>query len=159
MSVGSSYSTAKAAIVSKLNARAGLSGVAISYQAPLVSSDLGGESGDAIWLDNATGGYDNVVICGLPLRLEELYDLRVVIQSLRPSTTGTQQVADERVDELLYEIFDELADDPTFGVTTFNYFHITRGSFARITGFLPTGAGHGARCELDLNVECRHTFT
>lgn len=158
MSVGSSYSTAKAAIVTKLTARLGLAGVVIHYQAPEKASDVGGESGDAIWLDNASGEYENVVICGLPLRLEELYTIRLVIQSLRPSTAGTQQVADARVDAMLFEVLQELAADPTFGVTAFNYFHITRGSFTRVTGLLPTGAGHGARCELDLSVECRHTF-
>lgn len=158
MSVGSSYSTAKAAIVTKLTARGGLSGVSIKYQAPEKTADVGGESGDAIWVDDAEGDYENVVICGLPLRLEEVYSLKLVIQSLRPSTTGTQQVADARVDALLFEVLTELATDPTFGVTAFNYFQITRGAFTRTTGFLPTGAGHGSRCELDLNVECRHVF-
>lgn len=159
MSVGSSYATAKAAIVSRLETRGGLSEVTVRYQAPVVASDMGGASGDAIWLDAAEGDYENVVICGLPLRLEEIYSLTLVVQSLRPTTDGTQQAADERVDEVLYEILAELANDPTFGVTAFNYFQITRGSFRRITGFLPSGAGHGARCELDLNVECRHTFS
>lgn len=158
MSVGSSYSTAKAAIVSKLDARSGLDGVNVLYQAPEQASDVGGESGDAIWLDDAEGDYDNVVICGLPLRLEELYTLKLVAQSLRPSRDGTQLVADQRVDALLYEILDELATDPTFGITSFNYFQITRGAFTRVTGVLPNGAGHGSRAELQLNVECRHVF-
>lgn len=158
MNVGSSYSTAKAAIVQKLGRRGGLANVEIHYQAPVQASDAGGESGDAIWLDDAVGDYENVVICGLPLRLEEIYALTLVIQVLRPSTDGTQQVADERVDAILYEVLSQLATDPTFGVTAFNYFQITRGAFTRTTGFLPTGGGHGARCELDLNVECRHTF-
>jgi hypothetical protein len=119
---------------------------------------MDGESGDAIWLDQAEGDYENVVICGLPMRLEEVYSLTLVIQSLRPARDGTQQVADARVDALLFEVLTELATDPTFGVTAFNYFQITRGAFKRITGFLPTGAGHGSRCELELNVECRHVF-
>lgn len=157
MSVGSSYSTAKAAIVQKLIARGGLTGVSIKYQAPEQASDVAGESGDAIWLDDAEGDYENVVLpiaCGI----EEKYPLRLVAQSLRPSRDGTQQVADARVDALLYEVLAEIVNDHTFGITAFNYIVITPGPFTRVTGVLPNGAGHGARCELGLNVECRITF-
>lgn len=157
MSVGSSYSTAKAAIVSKLSARSGLTGVAIRYQAPEKASDVGGESGDAIWLDDAEGNYENPVLpiaCGI----QENYSLTLVLQSLRPSTGGTQQVADARVDAMLYEFWSEITADHTFGVTAFKHFIVSTASTRRITGVLPTGAGHGARCELRLNVESRIQF-
>lgn len=160
MSVGSSYSTVKAAIASRLAARGGLSAVSVSYQAPKDAYNVAGPTGvqDAIWLDGADGDYDNVVVCGLPLRLEERYDLLLVVQSLRAHSLGTQQSADTRVDELLFEVLDELATDPTFGVTGFDYLQVTRGRFRRWTGFLPNGAGHGAGAELRLEVECRHAF-
>lgn len=160
MSVGSTYSTAKEAIRAKLAARSGLSAVKVSYQAPMQAADTTGATGlqDAIWLDDATGDYENTVICGLPLRIDENYTIKVVAQSLKASKDGTQKAADIRVDELLYEVMAELATDPTFGVTAFNHFQISHGGFRRITGVLPQGAGHGARCELDLNVEARIVF-
>lgn len=160
MSVGSSYSTVKRAITDVLSDRGGLAEVSVSYQAPVAGEDVTGPTGaaDAIWLHDADGEYDNVVICGLPLRLEERYDLVLVVQSLQPDSLGTQEVADTRVDEMLFEVLDALATDPTFGVDDFDYLQVTRGRFRRVTGFLPTGSGHGARAELRLEVECRIAF-
>lgn len=164
MAVGSSYATLKAAIVAQLQARAGLTGVSVSYQAPLQATDISGPVGsfEAIWLDDTEAGeHQNVVICSLPLQLEEVYAIRVVIQVLRPTSTGTQRQADERVDQLLYEVLHELANDPTWGLSgtsPFNYLHTTWSTFERKTGFLPNGAGHGASWEANLQVNSRISF-
>lgn len=164
MSVGSSYSTLKWAIFQQLQARAGLQGVAVSYQAPVQAQDVQDSTGssEAIWLDDADGEHENVVICSLPLQIEELYSIALVVQVLRPSSLGDQRAADLRVDELLFEVLSELATDPTWGLSNtgnFVYLHTTRTAFRRVTGFLPNGAGHGARAELALRVDSRLRFT
>lgn len=164
MALGSSYSSVKWAIHDQLAARAGLQGVAVSYQAPVQATDVqdSSGSGEAIWLDDGAGEHNNVVICSLPLQIEEQYQISVIVQVLRPSSLGTQREADLRVDELLYEVLHELATDPTWGLSNvgnFVYLHTTRSTFQRVTGFLPSGAGHGARAELNLQVDSRLRFT
>lgn len=161
--LGSSYSLLKSAITSRFQQRAGLQGVAVSYQAPLQADDVTGSAGsyESIWLDDTDGEYENRVICALPLQLEETYSVRLVVQVLAPESEGTQEVADRRVDELLYEVMSELAYDPTFGLSgTGNivYLHATHGPFRRITGLLPNGMGHGARFEMNLEVDSRLEF-
>lgn len=165
---GSSYSVVKAAVVAALKARPALSQVAVSYQAPVQATDAQGPAGghEAIWLDDAEGDQNNVIIKGLPLTLDESYTLRLVVQVLARSSEGTQQVADARVDDLLGEIVHAFASNPTFGVepadagagATFDHLQITRAGFRRVTGFLQGSSGHGARAELDLQVEARISF-
>lgn len=162
--VGSSFSTLKWEIYLALKARAGLQGVAVSYQAPVQTQDVQADGGtfEAIWLDDGSGEHENRVICSLPLQIEEIYGITLVVQVLRPESLGDQRSADLRVDELLYEVMAEIATNPTFGLSNsgpFVYLHVTRATFQRVTGFLPSGAGHGARAELLLQVESRLRFT
>ncbi len=161
MSVGSSYSTVKNALFTLLTARSGLAGVAISSQEPIQATDVTGSGGlrDAIWLVDATGTYDDQLFRGQPLSFSETYGLVVAIQSVRESTAGTQLAVDTRVDEMLYEILDQIATDATLGIHTFNYLYALPASLRRITGIMKTGVGHGSRCELTVEVRCRHTFT
>lgn len=164
MAVGSSYAALKRAITTQLKARSALSAVSVSYQAPLQAKDVldASGSGTAIWLEDSEGAHENVVICSLPLQLEERYALGLIIQVVFDSSDGTQEAADERCDELLYEVLAELANDPTFGLSTgdpYNYLHVTRSTWRRGGGFLPSGAGHGAWIRLLLDVEARIHFT
>lgn len=160
MSVGSSYATVKNALATLLAARTGLNGVAVSSQAPLQASDLTGSGGakDSIWIDDTEGEYSDECFRALPLAFDETYGLKVVIQSLKDSDAGTQYQADLRVDQMLYEVLAQIANDATLGVHSFNYLYVLPSAFRRVTGFLPTGAGHGSRCELTVEVKCRHTF-
>lgn len=163
MAVGSSYAALKRAIIAALQARSALTGVSVSYQAPIQASDVldSSGSGEAIWLDDAEGEHQNVVICSLPLQLEEVYALVLVIQVVKDQSDGTQEAADERCDELLYEVLTELTNDPTFGLSTgdpYNYLHVTRSTWQRRTGFMPSGAGHGAAIRLMLEVNARIHF-
>lgn len=163
MAVGSSYAALKRAIIDRLQARSALSAVSVSYQAPIQASDVldSKGNGEAIWLDEAEGEHQNVVICSLPLHLEEVYALVCVIQVVQDHSEGTQQAADERCDELLFEVLSELANDPTFGLSTgdpFNYLHVTRSTWQRRTGFMPSGAGHGSTIRLMLEVNARIHF-
>lgn len=162
--LGSSYATLKNAIVTQLQARPGLVGVAVNYQAPVQAEDIQASTGtsEAIWLDDADGDIGNTVICGLPLQLEDEYNIMVVIQVLRPESAGTQYAADLRCDELVGEFLHELAHDPTWGLNAsgqFVHLRTTQGPYRRITGFLPGGAGHGARFEMNLIVQSRLSFT
>ncbi len=161
MTVGSSYSTVKQALTDAFLTRQGLVNVSISTQAPLNPSDLSGQDGslDAIWTAGTEGEYSDQCFRALPLAFDETYGLTLIIQSLRDTTAGTQIAADTRVDEMLYEVAATIADDPTLGLgDSFNYIFVLPASFKRITGFLPTGKGHGSRCELTVEVQCRHTF-
>lgn len=158
MAYGSSYYTVKTAIIEALQGRPGLAEVSVLYQVPERPQDLAGPSGiaDVIFLHDAEGSYENVVACGLPLKLDESYNLVLVIECIRTDTDGTQSIVDQRVDELLGEVLGELANNPTFGVTEFDFCRITRGSFRRTAGQL--GSGHGARCEFDLEINARLSF-
>lgn len=162
MPVGSSYSTLKAAIVDRLRLRPGLSAVTVSYRAPETTSEVQGESGsrELIHLDDASGDHTNVVFGGLPLWLDESYDLKLIIQVLRQSSDGTQETADARLDELWFEVLAELANDPSFGVTAPGIEHVvvSYSSFTVMTGFLQNSGGHAAGVELDLAVEARISF-
>ena len=163
---GSSYSSVKAAVVTKLTARNGLSGVAVSGEPPVdpfnVQSQTG--SGKAIWIADTEGDYDNVVLCGPGrLDLEETYDLKLVLQSLPLSTTDNQAVTDQRVDVMLGEVLLEMAGDPTWGLVAtadlpIVYLMSTHGSFRRFVGPISDRNIRPSRCELDLNVRCRITF-
>jgi len=163
---GSSYSTVKAAVVAKLDARSGLDGVSVAGEPPVdpfkVQGDTG--SGKAIWLADAEGDYDNVVLCGAGrLDLEETYDLTLVLQALPQSTSDTQAVTDQRVDAMLGEVLLQMATDPTWGITAsadlpIVYLMSTRGSFRRFVGPIAERNIRPSRCELDLHVQCRITF-
>lgn len=163
MPAGSTYAALKAAIVERLQARSALSAVSVLYRPPERADEVAGESGvnESIWLDEAAGDHTNVVFGGLPLCLDESYSLALVIQVLRPTSDGEQQVADERVDELLYEVLSELAHDPSFGVDApeFDLVQVTYSSFTRTGGFLQSGSGHAAGAELELAVQARINFT
>ncbi len=160
MSVGSSYSTIKNQLFTLLAQRSGLNGVAISPQEPIQATDITGTAGlkDAIWFVAADGDYSDQLFKGSPLSFDESYGLVVAIQSIRDTTTGTQLSVDQRVDEMLYEVLDCIATDATLGVHSFSYLVVLPASFKRIVGVMPTGVGHGARCDLTVEVHCRHTF-
>lgn len=174
MSVGSSYAAVKTALQTLLDARSGLDNVSVLSQAPLKPSELAGADGtsDAIWLGDTTGEYSDECFRALPLAFDETYDLTISIQSLKPTSAGSQVAADLRVDQMLYEVLAQIAGDPSIGnsppggtpVTgaitpnTFNYLDALPSGFRRIVGFLPTGAGHGSRCELTVTIHCRHVF-
>lgn len=166
MAHASAYSLTKSALVTRLKTRAGtgLAGVNVSYQAPVKAPDVNARgSRESIFFDDATGTFDNVVLTAGDLRFDEEFVLTMVIQVLRPTSTGTQQVADERAQELLYEVFDELAGQDAWTLAeldlgVFDYFQVTPVTQEWETGFLPSGAGHAARCVIGLFVQARRSF-
>ena len=164
MAHASAYSLTKSALVTLLAARAGLQGVAVSYQAPVGAPDVAARgSHESIFCDDAEGDFDDVVLCAGGLRFDETLTVRLVIQVLRGSSLGTQQAADQRAEDLLYEVHAEIAgqndwDLADLKLDVFDYFQVTPASQRWVTGFLPSGAGHAARCELGLLVEARRSF-
>lgn len=161
MSVGSTYAAAKAAIVTKLDARNGLDAVTVLGEPPVNALNLTGAtgSGQAIWIADAEGDYDNVVLCGNGrLDLDETYALMIVFQAL-PLDGEDQADTDAKVDTMLYEFLDEMAGDPTWGVTAFTQFYTSRGSFRRYVGPVTDRNIRPSRCEFALEVNARISFT
>lgn len=163
MPLGSSYSSVKAAIVASLAERPGLATVNVSYSAPRQREDVQDStgSGDTIFLDEAEGSYENLVFGGPGLWLDEAYSLNLVIQSLQADSESAQADVDRRVDEMVWEVLDEMAVNATFGcdIDAAGLVHliIARGNFRRVTGPL-SPSGYGARLELTLSVDARIRF-
>src|SRR5690606_17953869 len=98
---------------------------------------------EAIWIGTAVGPTGPVVFCDGRLRFDEETTVTVVAEVLGQDTRDTQQVVDDRVNELLYELLAELADQSTWDTTTldldvFDYFWCepteTRWEAGRIDG-------------------------
>lgn len=161
--IGSTYSTVKSAITAQLAQRSGLSGVDVLAAPPVDALNIHGPSGSgkAIWIVDAEGDYDNVVMCGAGrLDIEESYGLTIVLQAMPVNKSETQASTDLKVDEMLGELLLEIAADPTWGlaVPPVQYLETTRGSFRRFVGPLGQTAIRPSRCEFDLNVEARISF-
>jgi hypothetical protein len=161
MGLGSTYALVKGALVDRLSERPGLADVAITAAVPesplAVRGDTG--SGKAIWVADAEGDLDNVVFGAPDLYLEETYNLTVVVQAIWLDTDDTQLSTDQRVDEMLYEVLHELAQDTALGIDTaaldLPYLQVTRGPFRRFAGPLTNTNRYPSRAELDLSVEAR----
>lgn len=166
MNLGSSYSSLKAAVADNLSARSGLSDVTVLAWPPLEASELKGPdgSGKAIWIaDTPDGEYENVVMGAPDLWLDETYTLTLVLQALPNDTDDTQLITDQRVDEMLYEVLQESAQDTAWGLQTgddqpFVFVEATRGAFQRFVGPIPNGATRPSRCQLSLDVHARIQF-
>jgi hypothetical protein len=171
--IGTAYSSVKGAIVHLLQSSTSLqeSGTIVSYETPANQTDIRTDKGkyEAIYFDDAGTGIgpvtgdskqDNVIICSLPLRIEEEFTLPLWIVVLEPNRDDTQEAADRRVDELLFEVMKEIASYPTLGlenVPEFDYLQVTKASqYERRTGFLREDApGRGASARYYLHVKCR----
>lgn len=105
----STIPTFKDALLTRLKARTGLSGVQITYGWP-----NGAVSRESIMLGGASGSQEFRTI-GATQKMET-YTLDVYITVIREGH-GRQQNADERALELMGEIEDELRDDPTVNNT------------------------------------------
>lgn len=163
---GSAYSLIKSALVFALEARPGLAGVAVSYDAPVRPLEVTGPTGahEAIWCDRAEGPLDSVVFTAGDLIFDENLTLDLVIQVLHKNS-GTQQAADERAAELVYEVLAEIArqkewDFADLDLSQFEYLYFLPVSQAWVPGFLEgTTGGHGASCRLGIQVRARRSFT
>jgi len=159
----SSYALCKAALVTRLEGRAGLAGVTKSYQAPEIPAELrAGGSFEIISFDTGAGDVEVVILTGGHLVFDETLALKAHVQVLRGSSLGTQSDADNRCHELLYEFYAELAQQNTWdlvalGLDIFDYFQVIPRGFEFTTGYLAPN-GHGAGARLDLEVRSRRSF-
>lgn len=166
MAFATAYAPVKAALVQLLVARSGLAGVTVEYHAPEKLPDIKSLSGswENIHFDDARGDFASVVFCNGGLDFDEDYVQIARLQVLRPKSLGTQQVCDERVEQLLYEFLAELSrqanwDLEDLGLDFLDYLMVTPVSQTWTTGRLGgTTGGHAAGLELGLRVEARRSF-
>jgi len=167
MAHGTTYSALKSLLVTRLKARIGLNGVTVRYQPPIDPLDVNAlGSREAIWFGDADGLFDNVVFCDGGLRFDESLLLTTVIQVLGAESLDDQEQVDRRIEELLFEVLGELADDDfriavqddaTLGV--FDYIIVTPETQQWTVGRLPqSGKAHGAGIELGIRVESRRGY-
>lgn len=151
-------------LVTALQARSGLSAVAVLREYPNDDKDIRNPSGvyDAIWIgrDSRQDVTDIEVNypfgTAAPHALDETYTLWVTIQCLRNTSGGTQKIATDRAVELLGELLGTIAANPSIGfvdssdLSTFWCRGVTE---LNRTGKLDQG--HGAGFEVGLRFQCR----
>lgn len=163
---GSAYSLIKSALVFALEGRIELADVAVSYEAPVRPMDVVGPTGvhEAIWLDDAEGTFDVTIFTAGNLVFDEVLTVNLVIQVLKRTSDGGQQAADERAQELLYEVLAEISQQKTWDFEDLDLSQFDRLDFNPVsqawsTGFLEgTTDGHGAACRLGIQVRARRSF-
>lgn len=159
---GTTLAAGKTALITALQARPGLAAVNVSRHIPVAAADLRNAAGDfdAVWLGDATGDDNVIILKSLPLEFDESWELDLAIQVLRPTSTGTQDIADARAVAILGEVLGTLATDPTLGLgATFLRFEVIPTGWRHIAGSLPKGVGFGSRFELRLHADARLALT
>lgn len=163
MTVGTSVVVACTALIDTLQADTTLAtdGVKISYDAPVLPTDLKTEDGafEAIWLGDAEEDEDVPLLTGGHLHRDETIEQTLVVQVLKPGSGGTQRSADARAVEILTRVQDILANSVDLGVTDPARFEalITRWKLHR--GYLGNGQGHGSRFDVNVQFTARLTPT
>jgi hypothetical protein len=163
MSAATPYSVFKSAMVTRLSARSGLAGVTVAYDAPNETPDVRASgSWESIHFDKISGASNNVIMCAGSLVYDFDYVQVAVVQLIRPDSLGTQQAADERLEELLNEVLAEMADQQgwdmaALGLDVFDYFQATLASIDTRTGKL-SSQGHGAAYDLGIRVQARRSY-
>lgn len=167
MPVESTYSAVKEALVARLAARPGLAAANVSDHVPVNVDDLRSPSGrfETIAMGDATGSFSTVVFCGPgQLRFDEELVLAVLVEVHgTDSVDGTQPAVDRRVNELLYELLAEVADQqswdlPTLGLDVFDYVTIVPATQRWSAGRLTQTGVYAASCEVGLAVSARRSF-
>lgn len=162
---GSTIGDVKAALIAVLDARPGLKDVNVSYEGPRFASDVQNDAGlyEAIWLDNGPpvipDSGDNVVsiVKGLPLEIDDTYDLTVVVQVIRPTSDVSLADTEARSVELLGEVLGAMSTDPNLGLNPDNYLRceVLPRRWDHTSGHLPNPPGFGSRFHLHLRVQAR----
>ncbi len=163
MTATTGFSAIKSALVTQLAARPGLAGVEVAYEMPERANNVAGQSGnyDAVWFEGAPeGSFDNTVFRAGGLLIDETYVQDMVIQVLRPLSDGTQQVADERAQQILGEVFAELSaqagwDKAGLGLANLLRLVVTPASQEWVVGRIGGKPGHLSALVLGLEVEAR----
>lgn len=163
----SAYAAVKAALVTRLDARSGLTDVKVLDRLPDKAEEIQGDSGkwEMISFDSAEGDTGVVVVAGASnIIFDDDYIQTCFIQVLIPDSEGTQQAADTRADELLHEVYAELAAQAAWdygalglGPDDFEYVIVTPAGHRHEPSHL-SHEGHAAKVELGIRVRARYTF-
>lgn len=138
--------TVKKAMVTTLQARAGLAGIQVSYAHPGDKLEP-----DSIWMGDVRGHHEIAALrAGRKVRNEE-YTLDVIVSVLKAG--GDVQDAEDRAFVLFIEVEGALADDPRLGGTVLEW--AKAGEFTTTVGMTETGG----LAEIKLGVECRARLT
>ncbi len=161
--VGTTYGLFKSKFMLALQAVSELSTVSRQYNSPVSGADLVGSTGlyehicyaDAEFKEPADGDQENVIICGLPVNIEEDFEVPVMIQVIL-NEQGTQEEADARLDQIFYYVMKTIAANPGMGIKSADhpevvYFKATYCNFTRKSGIIDTGRGSG----MILNIQCK----
>lgn len=168
MSYASTLPYARDALVTKLTARAGLSGVKVSRTLPRLEGDVQSDAGawEAIWLgrDGADDAeFDSVqpfLTAGAP-RWDERFTLWSTIQVLKRETADGLDDAEARAWALAYEFAGAVSADLTLGVSITGevlMFQVEEIEWAD-TGRLLDKGGAGHRLEVGLRCYARLRIT
>lgn len=162
MTVGTALVVGKQALIARLEENATLTaaGVKISYRSPVLPTDVKATDGDyeAIWLGDATISDGIPVLTAGALHRDETSVLDVMVQVIKPGTSGAaadlQEEADIRAAAILTEVERVLANNVDLGVTDPARFEaLFLGASKHVTGFLGNGQAYGSR------FDCRVEFT
>lgn len=159
--IGTSVVTVCSALIDTLAADATLAaaGVNVSYGAPVLPTDLRSTDGDyeAIWLGDADETEEIPVLTAGHLHRDETIAQQLIVQVLKPTTSGTQVAADTRAVEILTRIQAVLANNVDLGVTDPARFEAVITRWKLVRGYLPNMQGHGARFEVTVEFTARLT--
>lgn len=148
MATSSTVHAARARIVSLLQANAALSGVQVSHGYP-------GEAlikREAVYVDRVTGQHSVANIKSGRKQRDEEYVVTVVVSVVRDK--GTVADCEARAIDLLEEVEDTLADDPSLNDLD-GVVHATAGAFRLVSDY--TSGGPACVIEFDINVRARLT--
>lgn len=168
MTVGTALVVGKQALLARIRANSALTaaGVKISYRSPVVPTDLKATDGDyeAVWLGGATIRNEIPILTAGALHRDETSVLELMVQVIKPGTSGAaadiQEQADLRAAAILAEIERTLANNVDLGVTDPARFEaLFLGASKHVTGFLPNGQSYGSRFECQIEFTARLTPT
>lgn len=160
MSSASTLPYARDALVTKLQARSGLSAVNVSRELPRKDSDVQSPTGiwEAVWVgrdgaqDADFDAMQPFLTAGAP-RWDEEYTLWLTVQVLKNRSGDTLDDAEDRAWAIAYEVVGAVSADLTLGVSASEVlmFEIRTIQFADVGRFLDkAGAGH----QLQIGLNC-----
>lgn len=169
MTYGSLVPDVKAALVTVLTARAGLSGVTVDRSTPVDGRDFVTSTGvgEAIWIGRLDGqdteieGETGPAIGGR-LDPNEAFTVWLTISVLKDTSSGGEDVAQERAYTLLGEVLGTVFADPTLGIAAPNLSRSFKGVLshsAREINERLRSTGYWTRIEVGLNCMGRLTLT
>lgn len=169
MTYGSLVPEVKDALVTVLNARAGLSGIITSRQTPDEYRDYSTATavGEAIWIGRE-GGQDVDIAAptgpaiGGRLDPDEAFTVWLTISVLMDKTSGIEQTAQNRAYSILGEVLGTVFSNPMLGITGITADRGFKGVLSHSAQEVNTrlkSSGYWCRIELGLDCIGRLTLT